>query len=50
MLRPIIAQSQGKGNWHNGPDACQRSFEIGSAVLFDGMAAHAFSPQLEPFN
>jgi arylsulfatase A-like enzyme len=40
LLRRAGYLSCGIGKWHNGPESWLHSFEIGNAILFDGMADH----------
>jgi arylsulfatase A-like enzyme len=40
LLRKAGYITFGTGKWHNGPDSWLRSFEIGSNVMFGGMADH----------
>jgi arylsulfatase A-like enzyme len=48
LLRRAGYATFGTGKWHNGPDAWLRSFEIGDAVLFGGMADHFDVPFQAP--
>jgi arylsulfatase A-like enzyme len=48
LLRQAGYLTFGTGKWHNGPDSWLRSFELGNAVMFGGMADHFDVPFQTP--